>query len=265
MNRGSWLPFLLGLLAGIAGGIYYAWAVDPVEYFDTAPTALREDFRNDYLALIAAAYAKDGDLARAQARLALFPIRDIETTLAVLAQRRLAAGLPPSEARALAQLAADLSPQVPSGSLPLSRGATNTPPSLSTPTLSPTSTPRPTRAPTATPGAPFQLAAREQVCNPDLIEPFIQVEVFDADDQPVAGVEAFVVWDTGQDHFFTGLKPELGLGYGDFTMTEGVTYSLQLSDANQPVTGLNLFECEGEDGESYPGSWLLRFQQPPTP
>jgi hypothetical protein len=44
-------------------------------------------------------------------------------------------------------------------------------------------------------------------------------------------------------------------------MTEGVTYSLQLSAAGEPITGLAAFECS-EEGESYLGSWLLQFEQP---
>jgi len=71
------------------------------------------------------------------------------------------------------------------------------------------------------------------------------------------------VWDTGQDHFFTGLKPELGMGYGDFAMTEGVTYTLQLADSLQPVTNLAAHECEGQGDEPYLGSWLLQFEQSP--
>jgi hypothetical protein len=100
------------------------------------------------------------------------------------------------------------------------------------------------------------------VCDTDLGQPLLQVEVVDAAGQPVPGAEVRVVWDTGQDHFFTGLKPDLGVGYGDFTLTPGVTYTVQLVDSDQPVTGLTSGECEAADGSRYAGSWLLRFQQP---
>jgi hypothetical protein len=73
-----------------------------------------------------------------------------------------------------------------------------------------------------------------------------------------------IIWDTGQDHFFTGLKPELGVGYGDFTMTEGVTYTMQLVESNTPVTGLMAEECIGDNGELFFGSWLLTFKQSPN-
>jgi len=250
----SRLLLLFGFGIGVAGGLYYAWLVSPVEYLDTAPDSLRADFRAHYVGLIASAYASDQDLVRARTRLALFPDLDASTELAALAQQRLAAGLADTEASALAQLASALS-----------RGPSRTP--VPTPSVSPTpsNTPRPTatRRPTATPGAGFLLTSREQICDPLLSQPLIQVVVVDAAQEPVPGREVIVVWDTGQDHFFTGLKPELGLGYGDFAMTEDISYTLRLADSQQPVTDLAVYECEVEAGDPYPGSWRLEFEQSP--
>lgn len=257
MSRPGWISFLIGIALGMAGGLYYSWILSPVEYVDTAPDSLRADFRADYLALIASAYASTGDLVRARTRLALFPELHPSSELAALAQQRLAAGLGQAEASALAQLAADLDrqPQSPAST------ATGLPSSPTTPTKrpSPSSTPRPT----PTPGAPFSLASQKQVCDPRLSAPLIQVEVADAASGPVPGVEVIVVWDAGQDHFFTGLKPELGLGYGDFTMAEGVSYTLRLAKSAQLVTDLTTHPCEDEDGAIYLGSWLLVFRQSP--
>ncbi len=256
MKQSAWLPLLLGFGLGLAGGLLYTWVINPVEYVETAPGSLREDFKADYLALIAAAYSSSGDLARARARLALFEGLNPVGELAALAQRRQAAGHPQSEAQALAELAAALQGAPSSGSAEA--------PSESATPAPPTSTPTPTRTrvPSPTPGAPFQLAEREQVCDPLLAEPLIQVQVSDASGTPVPGVEVLVIWDEGQDRFFTGLKPELGLGYADFSMAEGVTYALQLSASGQPISGLSAFECTDEDDETYLGSWLLTFEQP---
>jgi hypothetical protein len=91
------------------------------------------------------------------------------------------------------------------------------------------------------------------------------VHVQDAAGDGVPGVQILVVWDNGQDRFFTGLKPELGAGYADFTMEPDTTYSLQLIEGESPVTGLTAEECTGSSGEPYPGSWLLIFQQPGAP
>ncbi len=44
MNRG-WLPSLIGLVLGVAGGLTYAWAIDPVELVGSSPAALRADFQ----------------------------------------------------------------------------------------------------------------------------------------------------------------------------------------------------------------------------
>jgi hypothetical protein len=251
---------LIGIGLGLAGGLYYAWLINPVEYTDTAPDSLRADFRSDYLALIASAYAATDDLVRARTRLALFSELEPRTELAALAQQRLAGGFGEFgevEAAALAQLAADLANQ-PRSPVSTPTGGPSTP-STPIPTPLPSSTPRPT----PTPGAPFTLASQQQVCNPLLSAPLIQVEVSDAAEGGVPGVEIVVVWDAGQDHFFTGLKPELGQGYADFTMTEGVSYTLRLADSGQLVTELSTHPCEQADGTPYLGSWLIQFHQAP--
>jgi hypothetical protein len=81
----------------------------------------------------------------------------------------------------------------------------------------------------------------------------------------VAGVEALVVWDTGQSTFFTGLKPELGPGFADFTMQEEVTYSLQLIQGDGLVTGISAESCTDSDGEPFAGSWLFTYEQSAAP
>jgi hypothetical protein len=101
------LLLLAALALGITAGLYYAWGVNPVSYTDTSPGSLRDDFRADYLTLIASAYDATGDIQRARARVALFAYADPGPVLAALAQQRLAQGWPEGEARALARLAAD--------------------------------------------------------------------------------------------------------------------------------------------------------------
>jgi hypothetical protein len=61
---------LLGLALGLALGLIYGWLIQPVEYIDTAPDTLRADYRNDYVLMVAEAYARDRDLDLAQRRLA---------------------------------------------------------------------------------------------------------------------------------------------------------------------------------------------------
>jgi hypothetical protein len=256
------LPFVFVLALGVAGGVYYAWVINPVEYTDTAPASLRVDFQGDYLALIAAAYAGTGDLDRARLRLSLIPEPDPAGRLAALAQQRMASGFPPNEAAALASLAAALGQRPEPAISPTSLVGASSASPRPAPTLTPTAPPAATRTPTATPGAPFQLLERESVCESDFPEPLVIVEVEDSAGRPVPGVEVLVIWDTGQDHFFTGLKTELSPGYGDFTMEPGVTYTVKLVDSVQSATGLAAAECTDSDGSVFLGSWRLRFAQP---
>lgn len=259
MNRGL-LHLLIGLALGVAGGLTYAWAIDPVELVGSSPGALRAEDQADYLTLIASAYAATGDLPRAQARLALFSDPNAAETLGALAQARLASGRPVSEAQGLARLAADLG--VRPSPLPslATRSATGRP--TTSPTVTRTPTLRPSPTVTRTPGAPFQIDRQELECSPAQTAPRIRVRVLDAAEQGVPGVEVLVLWDAGEDRFYTGLKPELGSGYGDFTMSEGITYTVRLAESGVLVTGLKVEACPGEDGGTYSGSWSLVFVQP---
>ncbi len=260
MRRLTWLPVVVGVIVGIVAGLYYAWVVNPVAYTQTAPASLRADFRLDYLALIAAAYAGDGDLPRARVRLALFADPNPADTLGALAQQRLAAGRPVSEVQALALLAGALGERP----TPFAGGETPPPAVTAFPTRTPTPRPTalPTRTATATPGAPFTLSTSQPVCDPDLAPPRLMVEVRDRSGRAVPGVEILVVWDDGQSRFYTGLKPELGMGYADFTMEPGVAYTLQVSHSEEPIAGLVAEACPAADGSDYPGSWRLTFVQP---
>jgi hypothetical protein len=338
-NRGSWY-LLTGVLIGLAIGVVYAWLFRPVQYVNTSPASLQIEDKDKYRALIALAYEADGDLVRAKARLALLKDADVFTSLSEQAQRWLAEGSAPEEARALGLLsvalgqsagpaggtaARNLTPaaneptqamqtlmvelgmlpsatitetlEAPETSLPASEtlpaaaSPSTTSEPLTTaeqltespqvefspspqasprpsstprpsPTQAPTFTPLPTRTATATPGAPFVLKDRAKVCSQSLPEPLLQVEALDAAGQPVPGVEVIVNWDGGEEHFYTGLKPEVDLGYADFTMQESVVYNLRLAEGGQPVTGLTAAECEQPGSGRTWGAWLLTFEQP---
>src|SRR3990172_6842488 len=147
MRQSGWLPLLLGLGLGLAGGLFYSWIVNPVEYVETARGSLREDFKADYLALIAAAYASRGDLVRARARLALFEELNPAGELAALAQRRQASGHPLSEAQGLAKLAAALQGAPAAAPTGVPSASTTPAPPPSTPPPTPTHAPPAPRAP----------------------------------------------------------------------------------------------------------------------
>ena len=71
-TRTLWVFIILALLAGIGIGIAYGWYVDPADYFDTTPDALRTDFQADYVLMTAEAYRAEQDPGLAARRLAIF-------------------------------------------------------------------------------------------------------------------------------------------------------------------------------------------------
>ncbi len=291
-RRGSWYLFT-GIVIGIALGLLVAWVIYPVEYVDTAPLSLRSDAKESFRGLVAQAYIADGDLARARSRLALLQDVNPMQVLADQAQRMLAKNISPDEARALAQMAADMQSAPAGGNIsPVEQEPSATPPSKATPKptgskASPTATLEigqvvltPTRAPTkkptkvatftprapvrasATAGAPFALKEKTKVCDPKLANGLLQVEVHNAADAPVSGVRVDVTWGDGQDSFFTGLFPLIDAGYADFVMTPGLAYNLQIGEGGELVSRLSAPECKNTDGSTYVGGWTLEFNQP---
>jgi len=261
MKRGEFISLILGLLLGLGAGVTYSWVINPLSYNETTPNSLREGYRQEYLRLTALSFTRSGDLERARERLSSFDGPDLPGELGRLAQTSLANDRPVMEARALAQLAAALAN--PSAAVSTAVTATPTPLPAATQTIFPTETPAPTPTSLApTPGAPLELVSRQDLCDPNLPGPLIIIYVRDAEGAPIPGVEAVVLWDTGQDHFFTGLKPELGLDYGDFTMTPDTRYQLALVEGQYPITDIFAGNCMDEIGQHFPGSVELLFQQP---
>lgn len=283
--RWAWI---LALVLGFAGGLAYAWLLAPVEYVGAEPHMLRADFKDDFRSAISAAFAANGDLGRARARLELLGDADQAQSLSAQAQRMLAAGETFESIQQVARLAAAVQGQVVAApptasalpSIPPAPGETTTtaPESAATLTLeaanqflqteapaaAPQTTPTPRAVATSSPtqGAPYQLVDQQPVCDPGLPEGLLQVVVVDALRQQVPGVEIILTWMDQEEHFFTGFKPEIGNGYADFSMQPGVTYALQLVDGGSPVAGLTAPECEDSDGNPYAGGLQLSFQRP---
>jgi hypothetical protein len=275
---------LLGLVAlamGVGLGLLYSWVISPVQYTDTGPNSLRADYQAAYVQLAARAFVVDGNLGRARTRLALLGWTDPAQTTTALAQQL--ADADAAAAPAVAQLAAALggglatttANPAPDGTqvAAASPTATHTPrptatathTPLPTNTVIPSITPQllPTRTPTATPQGAFDFKGQQLVCDPTLGEPLIQVQTENAGTVPVPGVEVVVTWEGGFDHFYTGLKPDRGPGYGDFTMTPGIEYSVHLAESpSLTVEGLTVENCGAAGGGTFPGSWLLVFRQP---
>jgi hypothetical protein len=289
MQGGRRWYLLTGLLIGLGLGLLVAWVIYPVQYVNSSPYSLGESSKESYRSMIAQAYLADGDLERARQRLILLRDTSPVQVLADQAQRLVAKNGSPQEARALAQLAADLQKAsggataiTPAGKVSRtptpdrpSKQATPSP-SLElgqvvlTPTSKPSKTPKPmatftprvTVAFSPTPGAPFALEKKARVCDPKLPNALLQVEVHDGAGQPAADVRVDVTWNGGQDSFYTGLFPEMDAGYADFSMASGVTYSLQVGDGGELVSKLEAPECTNTDGSTFLGGYYLTFNQP---
>jgi hypothetical protein len=289
MNRERWI-WLLALLVGGGLGLYYAWVVAPVRYVDTLPNTLRSDFKDQYRLAISASYAVTHNLVRTRARLALLGDADPVQALTAQAQRMLAQGESFDSIQEVAALASDLrsgvvnvlpppsSTLAPTFSRNSQTGTSTLAPtetitlaaSLESPTIEPsatpaifdTSTPRPTRTPSPTAGAPFQLISQDTVCKLDLTEGLMQISVIDSRHHQLAGVEIIISWNGGEEHIFTGFKPEIANGYADYVMLAGVTYTIRIADSGAPVPNITAPTCSDSSGQSYLGGLHLTFQQP---
>lgn len=266
---------LFGLILGLAGGLYYAWIVSPVMYVDASPARLSDAHKEEYIFLVSQSYAVNGNRERAERRLASLDDATLPQTLVSLLETYLRQQRPAAEVSNLALLARDFGGEGPAVALfaptPLAGVvATETPTStpIAFPTPTETATPRPTqtplptsiptstRRPSPTPLLVFRLLSQQRLCPSDASRPLIEVETQDALLNPLPGVEVSVSWDGGTDHFFTGFKPETGPGYGDFTMSPDVSYTVVLAEGSPEVSGLRIISCDN----GLEGGWSLTFQ-----
>ena len=295
MRRPLW-NMLFALIIGAGIGLVYAWNLAPRRITQAQPSALRLDFKDQYRSVVAAAYAANGNLPRAEARLALVGDANIIEALNAQAQRMLASTQAFERADLVVALASALEQETsgaglsnvpvstPTLEMIVNAGNTFTPSSPSseltgllsetpqviptqtlaagTPTIPVEATSRSTHTSTPLPGKPFALTAEETVCDPNLPEALLQVLVLNANRRQLAGEEITVTWDGGKEQFFTGLKPELGNGYSDYVMNPDTLYSVQLARGSDVARGITPPRCQSPSGESFLGGIKLTFQQP---
>ena len=63
------IKVLIAAAIGIALGVVYGWVIDPVEFTNLTPGLLREDYRADYVLMVAEAYHGEINAATAARRL----------------------------------------------------------------------------------------------------------------------------------------------------------------------------------------------------
>ncbi len=274
MRRGglSWITILIGIGLGIAGGLFYAWKLNPQIQTNTAPWQLSKPGQTNYLIAVSLAYAKDHDLERAAIRLADLRL-DAQTwqvladTACDLARTSYAStntGL--VAIRSMVQLAQGQgatscassllqqllytstpapTPTVVTATPTLIPPATKTP----TPTLGPTFTPAtaPTEAESPTPAGDFRVLSAESFCDAN-VSGLIQIFVQDSDGTGLPGIPVEVSSGSDKDDFFTGLKPEQGEGYADYQMAPNNTYTMILPGFSDQTRELTSSPCNVANG-----------------
>ncbi len=273
------LIVLLALILGLALGLAYAWLVAPVEFTSANPVHVEARYKEVWIVMVAEAYQVNGDWDRARARLDSLSDPNLEQTVTALFDRYSADGQN-DPARALARLAVRLGARTAAMMIYLATPIVTptprpTPTLVATRTPTPTSTeplptptdsfsfPTPTR--TATPTPEFVVVNRDRMC-PASGTPQIRVIVQNADGLGLPGVDVWITWDGGADRFVTGLKPESGIGYGDFDMESGVSYRVGAGSqsALALVSGLRADPCTVPGGGEGRTSWnvVLRPASP---
>jgi hypothetical protein len=272
IKPGHYLFILAGLVIGLSAGLFVTWQVWPVEYYDTDPIDLRQEHKDDYVVMIAAAYDQDTNLGLASLRLGQLGLEDAKQSVLGLFQRYGEAGYR-EETRSLAQLAYDLGvtdvallpyiqeptatpeptptevpttapvptvtpvePTPTATAAPAEPTATATQPPP-TPTYTPTPLPEDTPTPTVASDFDYQVVEQSDLgCSSDRDGDYILVHVRDENDRGVAGVKIVVKGPGVEDWFFTGLKPEVGAGFADYLVVAAGSYTVQAAEGRSQVT-----------------------------
>jgi hypothetical protein len=278
-----WTALLFGMIVGMVAGLSYAWVLAPIAETDVAPWQLADSDETDdlladqdaYLIALMMEYSYQRDLAVTVQKLVdlRLPGNDPIQYVADSACRLVREGFVNSNNRrnAIRNMMTFYQSQGKTGcadNLIMNEGpratsepaviilptSTLLPPATKTPppgeTLPPSPTPDTSGAiktvPTAPPRADFEVAFIEPFCREE-IPGVIEVRVRDrrtGDELP--GLPLRVRSADEESTFFTGLKPERGLGYADYEMTEGQSYIIEMPGLSDPSTTLTASPCNDE-------------------
>jgi len=254
------LGLLLGLTLGLSLGLFIAWGLLPPKHYEGPPSALKESLKKDYVYLISAAYAQEGDLNKARERLKSLGYKDPAAVLAQTLAELKSKKAPQESLIALAMLAQALKAPIPAAETYLPSPTPTFTPQQPSPTfIPPTATP----TPSPTPAPSFILKVQEKECKPEGEPSLLEIEVFGKDGAPLPGVELIVSWEGGEERIFTGLKPGKSPGYADVEMQPGATYRVRPAKEGSEEAA-NIFSSGGNCPPDKPKvSWHLTFQEAP--
>lgn len=275
------LYLLTGVVIGLFLGLFFSVVLLPTKLVDVSPDGLSKENKAEYRNLIALAYKADGDIGRAKARLSLLKDDDIVDVLSIQAQQLVASEGSIEISSALALLAEalkqesnqDIQTQQPdvtstpaeSSMLPsitlkpgeVIRTATQEP--SSTPTFLVSFTPRPTNTSLVSLTLSYALEGQEKICDVNLPVGLLQVQVDDKEGNPVPGARISIISSDGEENFYTGLYPQIGLGYADYLMSVDMEYRLRVGEGGEIVENLTIPSCKKTEGGYFNGGWKLRF------
>lgn len=95
----------VGIIVGLLAGLLVGWVLWPVQYTDTDIADLKPAYQDEYILMVSATYAINGDLEQAQARLARLNDPDPAKRVALLAESLIARGADPGDIENLVNLA----------------------------------------------------------------------------------------------------------------------------------------------------------------
>lgn len=96
-----WFRFFIVLLLGSGIGLLYGWVIDPVEFIDTSPKSLREDYKTDYVLMVAEVYQVEQELTLVFDRLSFLGDLDPEIYVENALYFAVQSGYSPSDLRLL--------------------------------------------------------------------------------------------------------------------------------------------------------------------
>ena len=276
----SWVGLLVGLAIGLGGGLYIAWGLFPVIETNTRPDQLRPDDKAQYIVAITLSYAYDGDLNAVIQRLNQLdlggdPIQAVADTACDLARSGYIDST--SGLRAVRSMqtfyrlqgkrscADTIIPDVQDPQIIQVTVPTETPTLPPPPTKTPAAIPTPTSAnvvvvPTSPPQRRYEGVVFDTFCDTQLsgiIEVYVQER---GTQRGIGGEPVRVRWDDGESVFVTGMKPERSVGYADFQMEAGVSYTIAMPERSDPASGNIVAEpCFTETGDEAISSYRVSF------
>ncbi len=106
-----WLA--VAFAVGIGLGLLFGWVVWPVQYYNTAPSDLRADYKREYVYLTALTYEIEGNLNAAEIRLNQLDAAVNAAPVVELTEQLIAQQAPTTTIAPLARLARDLDADTP--------------------------------------------------------------------------------------------------------------------------------------------------------